>query len=147
MESLGPGFIVIAVLVIVAVAAVAFQPADPMEKWLRLTASYGTREQPQTVQYTGQQILFGGERGGLKELHPAISFEATIDDHGLWLVGRGMTGPEVPSTVKIPGTHIRSAGKRGKQCRFDIFAEPPVRIAVAGDFGAELRSKTLPGGE
>lgn len=144
MEHFGPGFIVIAVLIAVAVAAIAFQPANPLERWLKLAEAYGTQDRPSQVQFDNQRLFFGGERGGLKELHPGITFGGTIDDHGLWLICRGMVDPQVPAAVKIPGTHIRFAGQRGKQHRFDIFVEPPVRFAVEGDFGAELSQKTQP---
>jgi hypothetical protein len=144
MESFGPALIVLGVLIAVAVAAVSFEPANPLEKWFKLTQSYGTRERPSQTQFADQLIMFGGQRGGLKPLQPGVTFEATIDDHGLWLVCPAMVNPQSTPAVKIPGTHIRSAGRRGGQYRFDLFAEPPVRIAVDGELGAELQQKVQP---
>lgn len=145
MENFGPGFVVILVLIAVAIAAISFEPANPLQKWFKLTESYGTRERPSQTQYTDQRILFGGQRGGLKPLQPGVTFEATIDDHGLWLVCPAMVNPQSTPAVRIPGTHIRPAGRRGKQYRFELYAEPPVRIAVEGELGAELQQKMQPG--
>ena len=141
MEFFGPGFVVILVLIAVAIAAISFEPANPMEKWFKLTERYGTRERPSQAQYTDQHILFGGQRGGLRPLQPGVTFEATIDEHGLWLVCPAMVNPQTKPAIRVPGTHIRPAGRRGKQYRFELYAEPPVRIAVEGELGAELQQK------
>ena len=80
MENLDSTLIVFAVLVAVAVAAVSFQPADPLEKWNRLVKSYGTSQQPQEVQFTGQSVAFGG-------LGSPGAFSARPGKHALRLHG------------------------------------------------------------
>ena len=142
MEYLAETFIVIGILVAVAVAAVAFEPANPLEKWIQLTDKYGTHDRPKEAQFTGQPIVFGGQRGGLKPLSRFIGFEATIDNYGLWLVIQGEIDPQVTPGVRVPGTHIRPAGNRGGQYRFDVYAEPPVRIAVGKELGKAIIDKS-----
>ncbi len=122
-----------------------FEPANPFAKWNQLVESYGTQDRPPRVEFTDQQILFGGLRGGVKPLGPAVSFDATIDEFGLWLRLKGAEGPDLTRTLRIPGTHVRPAGNRGGGYRFDLYAEPPVRIAVAGEFGDALMQKSRPG--
>ena len=45
------------VLVAVAVAAVMFEPADPLENWKRLTERYGTSSWPGNPQFTMQRSI------------------------------------------------------------------------------------------
>jgi hypothetical protein len=144
MENFGPTIIVLAVLVAVAVAAVTFQPANPLQHWLKLAERYGTKDQPSQVQFANQRISFGGQRGGLKPLNSFVSFDTTIDDFGFWLVLKGAENPDITKALRIPGTHVRPVGKRGGSYRFDLYAEPPVRIAVGAELGEHLQQKCMP---
>ena len=141
MSFLGPAFIVFAILMVVAIAAVAFEPANPIEQWLRLAERYATERRPSEVQFPGQRILVGGKRGSLKPLTPFVTIDATVDDFGLWLVCKGVEAEQFDPAVKIPGTHVRAAGNHGKYYVFELYAEPPVRIAVQGELGRELASR------
>ena len=138
MGFLGPTFVVFAILVAVAIAAVAFEPANPLEKWLRLAERYATERRPSEVQFADQRMSFGGPRGRLKPLTPFVTIDATIDDFGLWLVCKGVEAEEFEPALKIPGTHVRAAGEHGKHYLFELYAEPPVRIAVQEALGREL---------
>ena len=135
---MGPALVVFAILIVVAIAAVSFEPANPFEQWLRLAERYVTDRRPSEVGFADQRILFGGKRGRLKPLTPYVTIDATIDDFGLWLVCKGVEAEQFPTAVKIPGTHIRAAGKQGSRRVFELYAEPPVRIAVQGALGQEL---------
>jgi hypothetical protein len=145
MEYFGSTIIVIAVLVAVAVAAVTFQPANPLQQWLKLAEQYGTSSTPSEVQFADQRIKFGGQRGTLQPLNSFVSFDATIDDFGLWLVLKGTDNPDIAPALRIPGTHVRPAGQRGGSYRFDLYAEPPVRVAVGAELGEQLQLKCKPG--
>lgn len=144
MDYLGPTLVVFAILLVVTIAAFAFEPANPFEKWLSLAQRYATERRPSTVQFAGQRVLFGGPRGRLKALNDFVSFDVTIDDFGLWLVCKGVDTGEVPDALKIPGTHVRSRGEHGRNYVFELYAEPPVRIALRGEAGAELLSRCQP---
>jgi hypothetical protein len=133
MDFLAPAFVVFAILIGVAVAAVAFEPANPFEQWLRLADRYATERRPSEVAFPDQRILFGGKRGRLKPLTPFATIDATVDDFGLWLVCKGVEA--------IPGTHVRAAGMHGKHYVFELYAEPPVRIAVQGALGQKLTNR------
>jgi hypothetical protein len=130
------------ILVAVAVAAVAFEPADPLENWKRLTERYGTSSWPGNPQFTMQQIHFGGPRGALKPLNPSATFDVEIDEFGLSLAGRGIGSEDSRDIVRVPGTHVRPAGKRKQGYVFKLYAEPPVRILVSGELGSELLRKS-----
>ena len=141
MSFFGPAFVVFAILIVVAIAAVAFEPANPLERWLRLAERYATERRPSEVQFPGQRIMFGGKRGRLKPLTPFVTIDVTVDDFGLWLVCKGVEAEQFDPAVKIPGTHVRAAGKHGKHYVFELYAEPPVRIAVQGALGQELANR------
>ncbi len=145
MEYFGETIIVLLILLVVAVAAVAFEPADPLDNWKRLTERYGTSSWPGNPQFTMQQIQFGGPRGALKPLGPSAVFDVEVDDFGLCLAARGIDSGDSPDIVKIPGTHVRTAGKRRQGYVFKLFAEPPVRILVSGELGSELLRKSQTG--
>jgi hypothetical protein len=138
MDFLGPAFVVFAILIVVAIAAASFEPANPFEQWLRLAERYATGRRPSSVAFADQRMLFGGKRGRLKPLTPFVTIDATVDDFGLWLVCKGVEAEQFEPALKIPGTHIRAAGKHGKHYVFELFAEPPVRIAVQDALGQEL---------
>lgn len=141
MDFLGPAFVVFAILIVVAIAAVSFEPANPFEKWLQLAERYATERRPSQVEFADQRILFGGKRGRLKPLTPFVTIDATVDDFGLWLVCKGVEAENFDPALKIPGTHVRAAGEHGNRYLFDLYAEPPVRIAVQGDLGRVLSSR------
>ena len=142
MEYLGETIVVLLILVGVAVAAVAFEPADPLENWNRLIERYGTSNWPGNPQFTAQQIQFGGPRGALKPLSPEATFDAEIDEFGLCLAGRGIDSGGNSHIIRVPGTHIRPGGKRKQGLVFKLYAEPPVRILVAGELGSEMLRKS-----
>lgn len=141
MDFLGPALVVFAILIVVAIAAVSFEPANPLQQWLRLAERYATERRPSQVEFADQRILFGGKRGSLKPLTPFVTIDATVDDFGLWLVCKGVEAEQFDPAVKIPGTHVRAAGNHGKHYVFELYAEPPVRIAVQGALGQELASR------
>lgn len=144
MEFMSEAFVVLAILLVVGVAAFSFEPANPLESWLRLAQSYGTGRQPSQVSFPGQDVLFGAKRGGLKKLSIAAEFDATVDDFGFWLTYKGPLPEDATETIKIPGTHVRFVLQNGDQYVFELFAEPPVTVAVKGELGATLMERCRP---
>ena len=141
MEYMGEAFIALAVLLVVVIAAFSYQPANPLESWLRLAQSYGTGRQPSQVSFPDQEVLFGAKRGGLKKLSIAAKFDATVDDFGFWLTYKGPLPEDATETIKIPGTHVRFVLQNGDQYVFELFAEPPVTVALKGELGATLMER------
>jgi len=144
MEYLGSAFVVLAVLLVVAIAAFSFEPANPLEPWFRLAKSYATNREPSQVGYVDENVLFGQKRGGQKSLSIAAKFDATIDDFGFWLTYKGPLPDDCPETLKIPGTHIRFVTEVGNQYVFDLFAEPPVTVSLKGELGELLMQRCQP---
>ena len=142
MDFLAPTIIVFAVLLVVAIAALSFEPADPFAAWIKLAERYGTGRRPSAIQFTGQRIRFGGQRGKPKDLNAFVTFDATIDDFGLWIICTGIDEEQFPATLKIPGTHVRFVGEKGNEHVFDLYAEPPVRMSVRGEFGQALAERS-----
>lgn len=139
MDYLGPTFIVFAVLLVVMIAALSFQPANPLDAWLKLAQRYQTARRPSERQFTGQKLQFGIKR--VSSLNDFARFDTTIDDFGLWIVYNNNGQEEVPSALKIPGTHVRYVGEHGRKHLFDLYAEPPIRMAAPGEFGETLRQR------
>ena len=144
MEQMGSALIALAIVLVVAIAAFSFEPANPLESWLRLAQSYGTARQPSQVSFTDQDIQFGGKRGALKNLAIAAKFDATVDDFGFWVTYKGPLPEEVPDTLKIPGTHVRYISRVGRQQVFELFSSPPVTIGVQGELGDVLIQRCQP---
>jgi len=139
MDYLGPTFIVFGVLLVVMIAAISFQPANPLDAWLRLAERYQTPRRPSEIQFTNQALMFGLKR--VKRLNDFARFDATIDEFGLWIIYSNNPQDEVPSALKIPGTHVRFVGEHARKYLFDLYAEPPIRMAASGEFGATLRQR------
>ena len=85
MDYMGSTLVVLAILLVVTIAALSFEPVNPLQKWLGLAQRYATDRRPSAVQFPGERILFGSRRGRLKPLNEFVSFDVTIDDFGLWL--------------------------------------------------------------
>ena len=144
MEQMGTVFIVMAVLLVVAIAAFSFEPANPLEPWMRLVQSYATQRQPSQVSFVDQDVRFGSKRGGLKSLSIAAKFDATIDDFGFWLTYKGPLPEDCADTIKIPGTHVRFITHSGDQYAFELYANSPVTMGVRGDLGELLMQRCQP---
>ena len=144
MEFMSEAFVVLAILLVVGIAAFSFEPTNPLEPWLRLVQSYGTERQPSQVTFADQEVLFGAKRKGLKKLSIAAAFDATVDDFGFWLTYQGPLPEDATETIKIPGTHVRFMLQNGNQYVFELFAQPPVTVAVKGELGAVLMERCQP---
>lgn len=139
MDYLAPTLIVFAILLVVMIAALSFQPANPLDAWIRLAERYQTPRRPSETQFTGQVLLFGLKR--VQRLNDFARFDAAIDDFGLWIIYGNNPQDEVPSALKIPGTHVRFVGDHGRKRLFELYAEPPIRMAASGEFGETLRQR------
>jgi hypothetical protein len=139
MEYIGPTFIVFAILIVVTIAAFSFEPANPLEAWIKLGERYQTSRRPSERQFTNLQLMFGVKR--LSRLNDFARFDAAIDDFGLWIVYGNSGQDDVPDALKIPGTHVRFRGEHGGQYLFELYAEPPVRMAAKGEFGEALKQR------
>ena len=139
MDLLGPTFIVFAILIIVAVAAVSFTPSAPYDVWLKLAERYQTQRRPSTIEFSNQVLMFGEKR--VKRVNDFARFDATIDDFGLWIIFRNNDQAEIPSALKIPGTHVRYEAHHGEQYLFQLYAEPTIRMTAKGEFGKTLMNK------
>jgi hypothetical protein len=139
MDYLAPTFIVFAVLLVVMIAALSFQPANPLDAWFKLAQRYQTPRRPSEKQFTNQTLLFGLKR--VQRLNDFARFDATIDEFGLWIVYSNNPQEEIPSAMKVPGTHVRYVGEHGRKHVFELYAEPPIRMAASGEFGETLRQR------
>ena len=142
MDFLAQTLIVFAILITVVIAALSFEPADPFAAWVKLAERYGTDRRPSAIQFAGQRLRFGGQRARPKPLNSFVTFDATIDDFGLWIICKGIDEEQFPAALKIPGTHVRFLVEKGNEYLFDLYAEPPVRISVRGDLGRALAERS-----
>lgn len=141
MEFLGQALVVFGILIAVAIAVVAFEPASPVARWVELAKRYATSERPESIGFRGQTIWFGGTKGAPKPLVDGLRFDIATDDFGLWLIANGADRELIEKPVlRIPGSHVRFHKQQGETCFFDLFAQPPVRIALQGEAGQTLRS-------
>lgn len=141
MEYLGSALIALAALLVVVIAAFSFQPANPLDPWLRMVKSYAAGTRAPKVAFADQDVQFGAKRSGLKNLAIAAKFDATIDEFGFWLTYKGPLPEDCPATVKIPGTHIRHVSSAGRQEVFEVFASPPIKIGLRGELADELQQR------
>lgn len=141
MAYLTEAFIAIAVIAVVAIAALSFEPTNPLAPWLKLAGRYATDRRPSQRTFTDVGILFGSTRGTLRPLTDFGGFDIALDDFGLWLIYKGPLPEDCAAGIKVPGTHVRFVKQKGDQYLFDLFAEPPVRIAVPGEVGSTIQQK------
>ena len=92
-------FIVFIVLLVVVIASLAYEPANPFDAWLKLAERYQTSRRPSEIQFTNQVLMFGAKR--VKRLNDFARFDVTIDDFGLWIIFRNNDQEEIPDALKI----------------------------------------------
>ena len=139
MEYMTQIFIVFGILLVVVVASLAYQPGNPLDAWMKLAERYQTGRRPSAIQFTDQLLMFGTKR--VKRLNDFARFDVTVDDFGLWIIYRNNDQEELPDALKIPGTHVRYEAHHGQQYLFQLYAEPPVRMAARGPVGEALMNK------
>ena len=139
MEYMTQIFIVFGILLVVVVASLAYQPGNPLDAWMKLAERYQTGRRPSEIQFTDQLLMFGPKR--VKRLNDFARFDVTVDDFGLWIIYRNNDQEELPDALKIPGTHVRYEAHHGQQYLFQLYAEPPVRMAARGPVGEALMNK------
>jgi hypothetical protein len=139
MEYITQIFIVFAILMVVVVASLRFEPGNPYDAWMKLAERYQTARRPSEIQFTDQRLMFGPKR--VKRLNDFARFDTAIDDFGLWIIYRNNDQDELPSALKIPGTHVRYEAHHGQQYLFQLFAEPTIRMAARGKFGETLMNQ------
>ena len=139
MEFMTQIFIVFIVLLVVVIASLAYEPANPFDAWLKLAERYQTSRRPSEIQFTNQVLMFGAKR--VKRLNDFARFDVTLDDFGLWIIFRNNDQEGMPDALKIPGTHVRYEAHHGQQYLFQLYAEPAIRMGAKGDFGAALMNK------
>ena len=139
MEFMTQIFIVFIVLLVVVIASLSYEPANPLDAWFKLAERYQTSRRPSEIQFVNQELMFGAKR--VKRLNDFARFDVTLDDFGLWIIFRNNDQEEIPDVLKIPGTHVRYEAHHGQQYLLQLYAEPAIRMTAKGELGAALMDK------
>lgn len=130
---------VLLILGIVAVAAVAFQPAKYVGIWREMAKRYETDRRPSSVAFPGEDVALG--------LHEFARVDAALDDEGFWMVYNGPDPRKAPPCVLIPWDSIRFKQQSESRHNFQIRLKDPLEFLVSPELGAALqrRSQRMPG--
>ncbi len=135
MDFLASPLGVLAILAIVAVAAMTFQPAKYVGIWREVAKFYETEKRPSSVQFSGEEISLG--------LSEFAHIDAALDDEGFWMLYGGPEPNKAPPCVLIPWDCIRFKEETESRHNFQIRLKDPHELLVSPQLGAALRRRSL----
>ncbi len=140
MDFLASPFGVMAILGIVAVAAVVFQPAKYVGIWQKVAELYATERRPSSTAFPGEDVAFG--------LYEFTRIDAALDDEGFWMVYNGPDPRKAPPCALVPWDCIRFKDNKGDRYNFQIRLKKPQEFYVSPELGSALqrRSMKMPSG-
>ncbi len=131
---------VLVILVIVAIAAVAFEPAKYVGAWREVAERYETNRRPSSIAFPGESISLG--------IYEFTHVDAALDDEGFWMMYNGPDPKKAPACVLISWDCIRFKQAQESRHNFQIKLKKPLEFYVSPDLGAALqrRSMSMPTG-
>lgn len=130
---------VFAILAVVAIAAVVFQPARYVGIWREVAKFYETERRPSARQFHNEEISLG--------LFEFARIDAALDDEGFWMLYGGPDPRKAPRCVLIPWDCIRYKQETDSAHNYQIRLKDPQELLVSPELGAALkrRSQRMPG--
>jgi hypothetical protein len=139
MEFISSPLGVLLILGIVAVAAVAFEPAKFVGDWRELGKRYATDRRPSTVAFPGEKI----EVGSSVALPNVTQVDAAIDDDGFWLVYDGPSPGKAPDCIFLPWDCVRYRRDKNGRQNFQLRGRKPIELWVSPELGAAMQRRSL----
>ncbi|MDE0789097.1 MAG: hypothetical protein OSA87_00080 [Woeseiaceae bacterium] len=125
---------VIAILAIVAIAAVMYQPAKYVGVWRELAKLYETDKRPISAAFKGESIEVGSFNYSQVDI--------VLDDDGFWILYGGPGPQKVPACIQVPWGCVRyRQEKRGRQ-NFQIRGKKPIELWVMPELGAAMQRRS-----
>ena len=125
---------VIAILAIVAIAAVMYQPANYVGVWRELAKLYETDKRPISAAFQGESIEVGPFNYSQVDI--------VLDDDGFWMLYGGPGPQKVPACIQVPWDCVRyRQEKRGRQ-NFQIRGKKPIELWVMPELGAAMQRRS-----
>ena len=134
MDFLATPLGVLVILVIVAVATFAYEPAKYVGIWREIAKRYETDRRPSSIAFSGEDITLG--------IYEFTRIDAYLDDEGFWMVYRGPDPKKAPECVLIPWDCIRFKEERENRHNFQIRLKDPLEFYVSPGLGTALRRRS-----
>jgi len=135
MDFINSPLAVLLILGIVAVAAVAFEPAKFVGAWRELDKLYGTERRPTSVTFRAENI----EVGSLN----SSRIDAALDDDGFWIIyADGPEPKKAPDCVLIPWDCVRFRQEKGDRQNFQLRGKKPIELMVSSELGTALQRRS-----
>jgi|TARA_B110000444_G_scaffold18220_1_gene15316 hypothetical protein len=125
---------VIAILAIVAIAAVMYEPAKYVGVWRELAKLYEADKQPISITFKGESIKVG--RLDYSQV------DIALNDDGFWILHVGSSPQKAPACIQVPWDCVRyRQEKRGRQ-NFQIRGKKPIELWVMPELGAVMQRRS-----
>jgi hypothetical protein len=134
MDFLATPLGVLVILVIVAVATFAYEPAKYVGVWREIAKRYETDRRPSSIAFSGEDITLG--------IYEFTHIDAFLNDEGFWMVYRGPEPKKAPECVLIPWDCIRFKEEKEERHNFQIRLKDPLEFHVSPELGAALRRRS-----
>jgi hypothetical protein len=127
---------VLVILVIIAVAAFAFEPAKYVGAWREVAERYETNRRPSSIAFPDESISLG--------IYEFTHVDAALDDEGFWMMYNGPDPKKAPACVLISWDCIRFKQVQESRHNFQIRLKKPLEFYVSPDLGAALQRRSMP---
>lgn len=134
MDFINSPLAVLLILGVVAVAAVAFEPAKFVGAWRELDKLYGTERRPPSLAFRGESIAVGSLNYS--------RVDAGLDDDGFWIVYAGPDPKKAPDCVLIPWDCVRFRQEKGDRQNFQLRGKKPIELMVSSELGTALQRRS-----
>tara|TARA_B110000438_G_scaffold303491_1_gene365221 strand:+ start:3039 stop:3473 length:435 start_codon:yes stop_codon:yes gene_type:complete len=125
---------VIAILAIVAIAAVMYEPAKYVGVWRELAKLYETNKQPISVTFKGESIKVG--RLDFSQV------DIALNDDGFWILHVGISPQKAPACIQVPWNCVRYRQEKQNRQNFQIRGRKPIELWVASELGTAMQRRS-----
>lgn len=140
MDFLASPLGVFAILAVITIAAVVYEPSSYVGIWREFAKHYETKRRPQSIRFAGEELSLGEDE--------FAHVDASIDDEGLWILYNGPEPGKAPECSLIPWDRLRFRRQTPSRYNFQVRLNQPLDIYVSPELGKAMqpRSQTMPEG-
>lgn len=126
---------VFAILAIVVIAAMTFQPQELTGAWREVLKLYGSKHEPASISFDDETIELG--------FHNFTTVDVSLDDEALSIVHRSKDPKGGITVASIPWDCVRYRQKKSDRQNFQVRGKDPIELWVATELGEAMQRRSL----
>lgn len=126
---------VLAILAIVMIAALTFQPQELVGQWREILKLYGTERVPTSISFGEESIELG--------FHNFTTVDVSLNDEVLSLIHRSKVPKGGITVASIPWDCVRYRQTKIDRQNFQLRGKEPIELWVASELGDAMQRRSL----